>query len=147
MLSVTSVKNIINIPHTIIKSSKIYWYITKTNSSFEIRNRRILTVKCFLIMNYNKFMGKVDRADQFGSMYCFLRKSLKWWRKVFFWGIGICSLNSYILYKADCKHNNSKPMYNKNFMRKLVLSLIGNWEKTGNYIFYKLIQRENIMTV
>lgn len=79
-----------------------------------------------VILNYNKFMGGVDRADQFGCMYCFLRKSLKWWRKVFFWGIEVSSLNSYILYKADCKHNNSKPMSHINFIRKLVMSLIGN---------------------
>lgn len=30
-----------------------------------------------VILNCNKFMGEVDRTDQFGSMYYFLHKSLK----------------------------------------------------------------------
>ncbi|CAK9809085.1 PiggyBac transposable element-derived protein 4 [Anthophora quadrimaculata] len=33
------------------------------------------------IINYTKFMGGVDLADQYCSMYYFMRKSLKWWRK------------------------------------------------------------------
>ena len=40
-----------------------------------------------IILNYIKYVGGVDRADQYASTYCFLRKSLKWWRKLFFWGV------------------------------------------------------------
>jgi hypothetical protein len=84
-----------------------------------------------VILNYNKFMGGVDRADQLGSIHCFLRKTLKWWRKIFFWGIEVSSLNSYILYKADCKHNDTKPMPHIKFIRELVMSLIGNFREGG----------------
>ena len=31
-----------------------------------------------VILNYIKYMGGVDRVDQYASTYCFLRKSLKW---------------------------------------------------------------------
>ncbi|CAD1480922.1 unnamed protein product, partial [Heterotrigona itama] len=37
------------------------------------------------IVQYNKKMGRVDLADQYTTTYCFLRKTLKWWRKLFFW--------------------------------------------------------------
>lgn len=46
-----------------------------------------------VVINYIKYMGGVDRADQLVSTYCFLRKSLKWWRKLFFWGLEICSID------------------------------------------------------
>ena len=49
-----------------------------------------------VVLNYTKSMGGVDRADQYASTYCFMRKSLKWWRKLFFWGMEICSINAYI---------------------------------------------------
>ena len=31
-----------------------------------------------VVLNYTKSMGAVDRADQYASTYCFMRKSLKW---------------------------------------------------------------------
>ncbi|XP_046737562.1 piggyBac transposable element-derived protein 4-like [Diprion similis] len=37
-----------------------------------------------VVVGYTKSMGGVDRADQYASSYCFLRISLKWWRKLFF---------------------------------------------------------------
>ncbi len=52
-----------------------------------------------VIEQYNQAMGGVDKADQMGIYYCFQRKSLKWWKNVFFWLIEISVVNSYILYK------------------------------------------------
>ncbi|KAI4481620.1 hypothetical protein M0802_013886 [Mischocyttarus mexicanus] len=40
----------------------------------------IMVKKPNIVVNYIKNMGGVDRADQYASTYCFLRKSLKWWR-------------------------------------------------------------------
>ena len=47
----------------------------------------IINVKC-----YNMNMGGVDKADQLTSSYCFMRKSCKWWRKIFFWGLEVCAI-------------------------------------------------------
>ncbi|KAL2731781.1 piggyBac transposable element-derived protein 4-like [Vespula squamosa] len=41
-----------------------------------------------MVIDYTKNMRGVDRADQYAATYCFLRKSLKWWRKLLFWGDG-----------------------------------------------------------
>ena len=61
----------------------------------------IMIKKPNIILNYIKYMGGVDRADQYASTYCFLRKSLKWWRKLFWGGMETCLINSYILYKLE----------------------------------------------
>ena len=45
-------------------------------------------------------MNGVDLADQLTVSYGFVRKSCKWWRKVFFWLFEVTIINSYILYKA-----------------------------------------------
>ena len=47
-------------------------------------------------VNYTNSMGGVDI---YASSYCFLRKSM-WWRKRFFCGMEITSVNSYILYNS-----------------------------------------------
>ena len=41
----------------------------------------------------------VDKLDQFARYYSFLHKSVKWWRKVFFWMLEVTVVNSYIIYK------------------------------------------------
>jgi hypothetical protein len=62
-----------------------------------------------VIANYMNMSG-VDTADQYCATYCFLRRTLKWWRKLFFWGLEVSIINTYILYMESCKNGNSNPM-------------------------------------
>ncbi|XP_037037956.1 piggyBac transposable element-derived protein 4-like [Bradysia coprophila] len=48
---------------------------------------------------YNKFMGGVDKADQYSTTYEVDRKSTKWWKRVFHRLLQISAVNSWILYK------------------------------------------------
>ena len=45
-------------------------------------------------------MNGVDLADKLTVFYGFVRKSCKWWRKVFFGLFEVTIINSYILYKT-----------------------------------------------
>lgn len=49
----------------------------------------IVIKKSNVIINYIKYIRDVDRADQYASTYYFLKKLLKWWRKLFFWDLEI----------------------------------------------------------
>ncbi|CAK9832783.1 PiggyBac transposable element-derived protein 4 [Anthophora retusa] len=80
-----------------------------------------------VIINYNMNMGGVDKADQLASSYCFMRKSCKWWRRIFFWGLEVCAINSYILYKVSARRENKTPMSHFMFVRKLVEQLVGDF--------------------
>lgn len=82
-----------------------------------------------IVLEYTKSMGGVDRADQYASSYCFLRKSLKWWRKLFFWGMEICSINSYIIYKAVKTKNNEKPLSHLKYLKVMVDQLVGEYKE------------------
>lgn len=81
------------------------------------------------ITNYTQFMGGVDLADQYCSTYCFLKKSLKWWRKLFFWGLEICIINSYILYKQVKRQSNERPLIHLQFRKNLVNKLKGDFRQ------------------
>ena len=39
-----------------------------------------------MVHHYNQHMMGVDRMDKMMAYYSFQRKSIKWWRKVFFFG-------------------------------------------------------------
>lgn len=63
----------------------------------------------------------VDRLDQRMSYYQFVRKSLRWWRKVFFWMLEVVVVNSYILYTNNT--DARRKLSHKEFRRELVVHL------------------------
>ena len=65
-----------------------------------VHNRRGQDVrKPQVVHHYNQSMNGVDIADQCCVYYSFIRKSKKWWRKVFFWLLEVTVVNSYTLHK------------------------------------------------
>ena len=63
----------------------------------------------------------VDKLDQLVSYYSFTHKSLKWWRKVFFWLVEVGVVNSYVIYKEQkLKKNNERPITHIAYQRSLI---------------------------
>lgn len=58
------------------------------------------------IVFYNKYMGGVDHADQMVSLYDLDRKSMKWWRKVFYKLFMEAIFNAYVI---NCEINKKIP--------------------------------------
>nr|XP_012150918.1 PREDICTED: piggyBac transposable element-derived protein 4-like [Megachile rotundata] len=105
-------------------------YDTSGTTIVERRKKQAGTINIIkpnVVINYNKNMGGVDKADQLETSYCFMRKSCKWWRKLFFWGLEISAINSYILYKMSARRESRKPMPHFMFVRKLVAQLVGDF--------------------
>ena len=50
------------------------------------------------VVEYNKYMGGVDRGDQLLSYYGFPHRTVKWWRRAFYYLLDAAIVNSYILY-------------------------------------------------
>ena len=65
----------------------------------------------------------VDKLDQLMSYYSFLHKSVKWWRKVFFWITEMCVVNSYIIYQQTLNETKQRPNH-LTFRRSLIRDLI-----------------------
>jgi len=63
--------------------------------------------------------------------HCFLRRTLKWWKKLFFWGLEVSIINAYILYVESCKNSNSNAMSHIKFRRELVMALVGDFRQGG----------------
>ena len=97
-------------------------YSTLTCNSWFTR-RGELKEKPSVIADYNEFMLGVDKLDQLMSYYSFLHKSVKWWRKIFFWLLEVVVINAYIIYKQLARLRGERPMSHLEFRRKLILSL------------------------
>ena len=72
----------------------------------------------------------VDRLDQRMAYYQFVRKSVCWWRKVFFWMLEVVIVKSYILYST---HSDVRQKLSyKDFRRELVLALCEEQHLSGS---------------
>ncbi|MGH0131824.1 UNVERIFIED_CONTAM: hypothetical protein FKN15_055951, partial [Acipenser sinensis] len=54
--------------------------------------------KAQVIIDYNAIKGGVDRSDQLLKYYNFLRKTIKWYKKLAFYLIDVAFINAHILY-------------------------------------------------
>ena len=77
------------------------------------------TTKPKVVDHYNWSMNGVDRADQHTVYYSFIRRSRKWWRKLFFWLVEVTMVNSYILYKRT----TPRPLPHLAYRRLVIQSL------------------------
>ena len=57
------------------------------------------------------------------SYYSFLHKTIKWWRKVFFWILEVATVNAYILYKVLAEKRGERPISQLAFRQRLILLL------------------------
>jgi hypothetical protein len=60
------------------------------------KQREIQKLMC--VLDYTKHTGGVHHSDHYFTTHAFIRKSLNWRRKLFFWCLKVYIVNSYILY-------------------------------------------------
>ena len=48
---------------------------------------------------YQENMGRVDLADQILQSFSVIRKARKAWKKLFYYGLEVCLLNSFTIFK------------------------------------------------
>lgn len=92
------------------------------------KNRREATKisKPSVICEYNRFMGGVDNLDHYVASYKFTRKSLKWWRKLFFWLLEVSVVNSFLLYNMNQLNKGLKYLNHRKFREALIMQLVGD---------------------
>ena len=71
------------------------------------------------IDHYNNSMNGVDRADQNSVYYSFIRKTRKWWRKLFFWLVEVTVVNSFILCQLHSHTTISHLQYRRSVIEAL----------------------------
>jgi hypothetical protein len=68
--------------------------------------------KPYAIVQYNKFINDVDRADQYLSYYSVLKKTVKWSKKVVLCLLNCVLFNAFFMYRTL----NTNKMKYKNFL-------------------------------
>ena len=103
-------------------------------------NEDIIKPRC--IHEYNQNMGGVDNVDRQLSITEIVRKTMKWYRKLFFHLIDLSLSNAHSLYKMK----NEGPMPFPSFRLSVVRSLL-KLDNTNDSIFQGLLQVEGVTCV
>lgn len=98
---------------------------SKGNETEEVnvRARQEPVTKPAVVVDYNKHMSGVDLHDQLNKYYVCSRKSVKWWKKVFFWILESCITNAWILRRLRTTNDREKMTLLK-FRQELVEKLV-----------------------
>ena len=103
-----------------VKDRKDVKMLSTVHSSSSVdtgkRNHQGVAIhRCEAIHMYNQFMGAVDRNDQMVAYSSFRRRTLKWWKKVFFHILSLALLNSWIVYREWCQGAGLSPVLQRVF--------------------------------
>lgn len=74
------------------------------------------------IMDYNKYMGGVDLADQLIKYYHMERRSIKWYKKLFFHLLDMAVHNSYVAYTSRTQTQISSLKYRLQLIDQMLLN-------------------------
>ena len=80
-----------------------------------------------MIIDYNNYMGGVDLTDQYLSYYSMTtRRTLKWWKKVFWRLLDITIVNSWIIFRTNYPDSpiNSHKCFRLQLVEELVQPLL-----------------------
>ncbi|CAF1017113.1 unnamed protein product [Rotaria sp. Silwood1] len=72
------------------------------------------------VIDYNSNIHTIDKADMQISLVVYLRKSIKWYRKLFFYMLDLSVYNSYLLYKINTKKKRKFVDYRLQLIREIL---------------------------
>jgi len=73
---------------------------TIVNTGRKDRKTNMEIKKPYAVVQYNKFMKGLDRADQYFSYYFVLRKTVKWSKKVVLYLLNCALFNAFFVYRT-----------------------------------------------
>ena len=104
------------------KKKPVIMVSTRSSAALTVvssRKSHTPTVKPVVVDDYNHHMKGVDLADQHAVYYSFIRKTVKWWRKVMFWIVETATVNSYIIYKETVPNPKSHVAFRRSVIESL----------------------------
>jgi hypothetical protein len=80
-----------------------------------------------VIEMYNKFMGGVDKSDQFLAYHNVLRKTVRYWKTLFYHLVDITVVNAFVIYNIKATAMGAHTITENDFRDTLVLQIIDKY--------------------
>jgi len=99
---------------------------TVVNTGRQDKETNMEIKKPYAVVQYSKFVKDLDRAEQYLSYYSFLRKTVKWLKKVVLYLLNCALFNTFFVYRTL---NTNKKVTYKNFLHEVGRSWISEVQK------------------
>jgi len=73
---------------------------TTVNKGRKGRNSNMEIKKSYAVVQYNKFIKGIDRADQYLTYYSVLKKTVKWSKKLVLYLLNCMLFNTFFVYRT-----------------------------------------------
>jgi len=73
---------------------------TIVNTGRKDKNTNMEIKRPYAVVQYSKFVKGLDRTEQYFSYYSFLRKTVKWLKKVVLYLLNCALFNTFFVYKT-----------------------------------------------
>ena len=103
--------------------------IQKVLDSDTGRYKEIEVPRPAAIEKYNCYRGGVDKSDQYLSYHNVLRKTVRYWKTLFYHLIDIALVNSFILHNLVAHMSGCRLVTENDFRDELVLQIIERYGK------------------
>ena len=103
--------------------------IRKVLDSGTGRYKEIEVPRPVTIEKYNYYMGGVDKSDQYLAYHNVLRKTVRYWKTLFYHLVDIAAVNSFILYNLIAHMSGCRLVTENDFRDELVLQIIERYGK------------------
>lgn len=82
-----------------------------------------------VVQKYNKYMGGVDKSDQYLSYHNILCKTVQYWKTLFYHMVDIAAVSAFILYNYIASLRGIKTIAENDFRDQLVLQMVNLYGK------------------
>jgi len=82
-----------------------------------------------VVQMYNKYMGGVDKSDQYLAYHNVLRKTVRYWKTLFYHLVDVAAVNAYLLYNYTASMSGIRTITENDFRDHLVLQIIDSYGK------------------
>ena len=90
------------------------------------------------VEKYNRYMGGVDKSDQSLSYHNVLRKTVRYWKTLFYHMIDIAAVNGFVLYNSLAHQANCRTITENEFCDALVLQIIESMDEIEGTLFLEV---------
>ena len=99
--------------------------IRKTRSSGEVK--RVDVPIPIAVAMYNKSMGGVDKSDQYLAYHNVLRRTVRYWKTLFYHFVDIAVVNSFVIYNLLAHQAGHSTITENDFRDMLVMQIIDQY--------------------
>ena len=93
----------------------------------QVKGGKVTVPVPLAVVKYNASMGGVDKSDQYLSYHNVLRRTVRYWKTLFYHAVDVAVVNSFILYNVLAYQAGQRTITENDYRDMLVLQIVAKY--------------------